>query len=110
MTSKKDSNINWKLPGKYLNGVRKFKEEDYDLKKYFKSNFVTKPKSQTATVETNEGDSDKENKKVDENSEKENLQEEKESEMDKIQQLLDKTKNRQVSHITFDNPILFDIF
>jgi hypothetical protein len=103
VTTKKESNINWKLPGKYLNGVQKFKEEDHDLKKYFKSNFVTKPKSQSAAAETNEGDSDKENQK-------DNTQESKESEMEKIQQLLDKTKNRQVSHITFDNPILFDIF
>ena len=101
--------MKWKNAGRYLSGIEKFKEEDHNLKKHFKSNFLFPPKPKSSVTEGG-NDSDKENKKVSEKEKFEDGSEEKESEVEKIQKLLEKTKTRQVSHLNLDNPIIFDIF
>jgi hypothetical protein len=98
--------VKWKNCGTYLSGIQKFKEEDHDLKKHFKSNFIFPPKLEKPIEE--EDDDDKENIK-DETKTAETTPQ-KESEMDLVQEMLEKVKGRQVSHINFDSSLIFDIF
>jgi hypothetical protein len=106
VTAKKDANINWKSPGKYLSGIQKFKEEDHELKgKHFKSNFVFPPKAEKPVKD----DSDKENVNSPNEEEQQKTEEnEEQSQIDPLAML--KQNARTVSHIKFSNPLIFEIF
>lgn len=76
------------------------------MKKHFKSNFIFSPKPQKPVEQADEAD--KENIK-DETKTDEPVSQ-KQQEMEQIQEMLDKVKGRQVSHINFDSSIIFEIF
>jgi len=103
VTAKRETKTTWKSVGKYLSGIEKFKQEEHNLKgKHFKSNFVFPPKPEKAATPVEDVDSDKENQAE--------VVEEKISEVEELQKILEKNKNRQISHIDFSNQIIFDIF
>jgi hypothetical protein len=76
------------------------------LKKHFKSNFIFSPKPQKPVEQSDEAN--KEN--IKDEAKAEDTESQKQQEMEQIQDMLEKVKGRQVSHINFDSSIIFEIF